>query len=151
MHWPVDAVDMGHFSACWLCLLGFDNLNVAWSIGRLLECGCLAKPLPLVQDGDLVAIALFIIQARELGTVRVTKVRGHATDANVEQGRVRLEDKLGYAEADAAADLGWRHQSELLIDARRSLLNARNHWYPIILQLHRFMIKRKGYSTPCTC
>ena len=40
----------------------------------------------------------------------------------------------------AAAVLGWRHQSELLIDARRVLLNARNHWYPIMLHLHRFMI-----------
>ena len=44
------------------------------------------------------------------------------------------------AEADAAADLGRRHQSEILIDARRRLLKARSHWYPIMLDLHRFMI-----------
>ena len=55
-------------------------------------------------------------------------------------GRVRIEDKLGNAEADAADDLGRRHQSELLVDAWRVLLNARNHWYLIMLQLHRFMI-----------
>ena len=36
----------------------------------------------------------------------MTKVKGHATDADVEQGRVRLEDKLGNAKAGAAADLG---------------------------------------------
>ena len=30
----------------WPCHLGFDNLNVASSIGRLLDRGCLAKPLP---------------------------------------------------------------------------------------------------------
>ena len=36
---------------------------------------------------------------------------------------------LGNAEADAAADLGRRHQSELLVDARRRLLKVRNHWY----------------------
>ena len=69
----------------------------------------------------------------------VTKVKGHATDGCVEQGRVRQKDQLGNAEADAA-DLGGRHQSELLIDAGRVLLNARNHWYPIMLQLHRFTI-----------
>ena len=27
------------------------------SIGRLLDADCLAKPLPLVKDGDLVALA----------------------------------------------------------------------------------------------
>ena len=49
-------------------------------------------------------------------------------------------DKQGNAEADEAADLGRPHQSEVLIDARRRLLQARCHWYPIMLDLHRFMI-----------
>ena len=48
-------------------------------------------------------------------------------------------DQQGNAEADIAADLG-RRQSEVLIDARRRLLGARSHWYPIMLDLHRFMI-----------
>ena len=61
-------------------------------------------------------------------------------DADVDSGRVRLEDKHGSDEADDAADLGRRHQPELLIDSRRALLSARNHWYPIMQQLHRFMI-----------
>ena len=51
-----------------------------------------------------------------------------------------VEDKHGNAEADDAADLGRRHQPELLIDTWRALLNARNHWYPIMQQIHRFMI-----------
>ena len=42
-------------------------------------------------------------------------------------------------EADAA-DLGRRHQSEVLMDARRTLLKARSFWYPIMLDLHKFMI-----------
>ena len=58
----------------------------------------------------------------------------------MQQGRVRLEDQLGNAEADAAADLGRRHQFELLMDARRVLLKVRHHWYPVMLQLNRFMI-----------
>ena len=49
-------------------------------------------------------------------------------------------DQHGNAEADAAADLGRRNQSEALIDARRRLLQARCHWYPIMTDLHRFMI-----------
>ena len=73
-------------------------------------------------------------------TVRVTKVMGHAKDVDVQQCRVRLVDQQGNAEADAAADLGRRHPSEALIDARRKLLQARCHWYPIMTDLHRFMI-----------
>ena len=42
--------------AYWSCHLGIDNLNVVRSIGRLLDADCSAKPLPLVNDGDLVAL-----------------------------------------------------------------------------------------------
>ena len=114
------------------------------SIGRLLDHDRLIKPLPLVKDGDLIALARYMIRTRGRETVRVTKVKGHANETDVEQGRVRLEDQLGNVEADAAADLGRRHQSELLIDARRRLLKVRHHWYPIMLQLHRFMIAVAG-------
>ena len=100
----------------------------------------MAKPLPLVKDGDLVAIAQYMIQVQGQDTVRVTKVTWHATEMVVQQGRVREEDRLGNAEADTAADLGRRHQSELVMNVGRALLNARDHWYPFILQLHRFMV-----------
>ena len=73
-------------------------------------------------------------------TVRVTKVKGHAKNDDVQHGRVRLVDQQGNVEADLAADLGRRHQSEVLIYARRKLLQARSYWYPIMTDLHRFMI-----------
>ena len=49
-------------------------------------------------------------------------------------------DQQGNIEADTAADLGRRHQTEVLIDARRRLLQARGYWYPIMVDLHRFMV-----------
>ena len=64
--------------------------------------------------------------------MRVTKVKGHAKDDDVQHGRVRLTDQQGNIEADLAADLGRRHQSDLLITARRRLLQARSYWYPIM-------------------
>ena len=100
--------------------------------------------MPLVKDGDLVALAQYMIRTRGRQTVTLTKVTGHATDADVEQGRVRLVDKLGNAKAGTAADVGWRHQTELIMDVRRSLLEAGTHWYPIMQQLHRFMIAVSG-------
>ena len=106
----------------------------------MLDADCLVKPLPLVKDGDLIALVQYMINTRGRDTVRVTKVKGHAEDVDVQQGRVRLVDKQGNAEADVAADLGRRHQDEILIDARRRLLGARSHWYPIMVDWHRFMI-----------
>ena len=126
--------------ACWPCHLGIDNLNVARSIGRLLDHDCLVKPLLLVKDGDLIALVQYMIRTGGRETVRVTKVKGHADDADVQLGRVRLAHQLGNADADTAADLGRRHQSEVLTDARRRLLKVRSHWYSIMFLLHRFMI-----------
>ena len=112
--------------AHWPCHLGIDNLNVARSIGRLLDHDSLVKPLPLVKDGDLIALVQYMVRTRGRETVRVTMVEGHAEDVDVRQSRVRLADELGNAEADTAADLGRRHQSEVLIDAGRRLLKARS-------------------------
>ena len=126
--------------AYWPCHLGIDNLHVARTVGRLLDRDCLAKPSPLAKDVDLIALAQYMIRTRGRETVRVTKVKGHAEDADVQSGRVRLEDQVGNAEADTAADLGRRHQSEVVIDARGRLLKARSYWYHIMLDLHRFMI-----------
>ena len=80
--------------AYWPSHLGIDNLDVARTIGRLLDRGYLAKPLPLVK-GDLVALVRCMIRTGGWETVRVTKVKGHAEDVDVQQGRVRLEDQLG--------------------------------------------------------
>ena len=75
----------------------------------------------------MIALAWYMIRIRGRETVRVTKVKGHAEDVDVQQGRVRLVDQQVNAEADSAADLGRRHQSEILLDAWRRLLKAR-HW-----------------------
>ena len=91
----------------------------------------LVRPLPWVKDGDSIALAQYMIRTRDRETVRVTKVKGHAENVDVQQGRVRLADQQGSSEADTAADLGRRHQSEVLINALRRLLQARSHWYPI--------------------
>ena len=73
-------------------------------------------------------------------TVKVSKVKGHATRAMVASGDVRLEDLVGNNGADAAADLGRSRQHHDVITARRNLLRVRRLWYPIMLDLHRFMV-----------
>ena len=78
--------DIVALQSSWPCHLGIDNLHVARSVGRLLDHGCLAKPSSLVKDRNLVAVIQHMIRARRQDTVRVTKVKGHATEADVQQG-----------------------------------------------------------------
>ena len=55
--------------------LGIDNLNVVRSIGCLLDHDSLVKPLPLVKDGDLIALVQYMIRTRGRETVRAMKVK----------------------------------------------------------------------------
>ena len=55
-------------------------------------------------------------------------------------GRVRELDRVCNNAADDAADFGRRGVDHVVIDARRNLAGVWGHWYPVILELHRFFI-----------
>ena len=97
-------------------------------------------PLPLVKDGDLLATIHSMLCLRGFDTVKVSKVQGHATRAMVNKGDVRFEDLVGDNCADAAADLGRLRKHDDVISARRDFLRVRRFWYPIIFDLHKFMV-----------
>ena len=88
--------------------LGVDNLNVVRHVGRLLDGGPGARPFDIVKDGDLLCLIDRMLQLRGLGTVKVSKVKGHADDGMVLDGCVRDLDRLGNNAADEAADFGRR-------------------------------------------
>ena len=115
-------------------------MNVLRGVAALLSHGVPRTPLPLMKDGDLLTTIHSMLNLRGFDTVKVSKVKGHATRAMVAGGDVRLEDLIGNHGADAAADLGRLRQHDDVITARRDLLRVRRHWYPIILDLHRFMV-----------
>ena len=77
---------------------------------------------------------------RGMDTVKVSKVNGHAVQAMVDNGDVRSEDLVGNKGADTAADLGRLRQQDDVITGRRDFLRVRRHWYPIKLDLHKFMV-----------
>ena len=83
--------------ACCGVHLGVDNLNVVRHVGRLL-------------DGiDR------MLHLRGLDTVKISKVKGHADDGMVLDGRVRDLDRLGNNAADEAADFGRRRRGSLFL------------------------------------
>ena len=115
-------------------------MNVLRGVAALLTHRVPRSPLPLMKDGDLLITIRSMLSLRGSETVKVSQVRGHATHAMVADGDVRLEDLVGNNGADAAADLGRLRQHDDVITARRDLLRVRRLWYPIILDLHSFMV-----------
>ena len=99
-----------------------------------------STPLELVTDGDFLILIRRMVDLWGSNTVRVTKVKGHADEGMVADGRVRVLDRLGNNAADEAADFGRRRVSPAVIDARRNLSGVCCRWYPVILDLHRFFI-----------
>ena len=59
-----------------------------------------------------------MLHLRGLDTVRISKVKGHADDGMVLDGRVWEVDRLGNDAADEAADFGHRRVEHAVIDAR---------------------------------
>ena len=118
--------------------LGVDNLGVVRHVGRLLDGRPGSVPFELLNDGDLLLLIDRMIRRRGAGTVRISKVRGHADEIMVRTGQVRDLDRLGNNAADEAADFGRRCVNHAVIDARRNLSGVCNRWYPVILDLHRF-------------
>ena len=75
--------------------IGIDNLSVLRGVAALLDHGVPRTPLPLKKDGDLLAIIHSMLCLRVPDTVKVSKVKGHATPAMVANGDVRVEDLIG--------------------------------------------------------
>ena len=144
---PIQSVQRAEYLAVILALqaysgihIGIDNLNVLRGVAGLLSHRVPRSPLALMKDGDLLFIIHSMLSLRGFDTVKVSEVKGHATPAMVASGDVRAEHLVGNDGADTAADLGRLRQSDDVITARRNLLRVRRLWYPIMLDLHRFMV-----------
>ena len=120
--------------------VGIDNLNVVNHLAGIIAGRRGGRPFPLVNDGDLLALAQWLLRWRGFRNTAVSKVKGHADEGMVAQGRVREIDRIGNNEADAAADLGLKRVHHAVSDARRAFNKACIRWYPVVCDLHRFFI-----------
>ena len=120
--------------------VGAVHLGVVRHVGRLLD-GCHGPvPFELVKDGDLLLLIGGMLCLRGSNTIWISKVKGHAGEDMVHDGRVRELDRLGNNAYSEAADFGRRRVGDAVIDARRNLSGVCGRWYPVILDLHRFFI-----------
>ena len=120
--------------------LGVDNANVVGHVARIIANKSLARPFELLVDGDLLALVKMLVEARGDGTTAISKVKGHADEGLVRDGRVREVDKIGNDLADEAANFGRRRVGADVVDARRDYTSACRDWHTLIRDLHRFFI-----------
>ena len=80
-----------------------DSTYVANGVEKLLQGSALAK---VVRNEDLWQRLATLLEARPAGSVKVTKVKGHATEDDVRTGVVTGQDKFGNDSADALAVAG---------------------------------------------
>ena len=59
--------------------IGTDNMNVLRGVAALLSHGVPRSPLPLMKDGDLLITIRSMLSLHGFDTVKVSKVKGHAT------------------------------------------------------------------------
>ena len=116
--------------------VGVDNLGVVRHVGRLFGDSHPSTTLELVTDGYLLILIRRMIDLRGRDTVRIAKVKGHADEGMVSDGRVRELDRLGNNAADEAADFGRRRVGLAVVDARRNLSGVCGRWYLVISVLH---------------
>ena len=64
------------------------------------------RPWALQTDGDVWRVYFEHATAKQVGSIAITKVKGHATQNMVDQGLVQPQDKIGNDKADEAADEG---------------------------------------------
>ena len=79
---------------------GVDNLNVVRHVSGILAGRSGRKPFELCTDGDLLSLIEAIVRQTGAGTVRISKVQGHADEEMVRTGEVRAIDKVGNDLAD---------------------------------------------------
>ena len=121
-------------------------MNVVRHVGRLLDNNLGTRPFEILEDGDLLRLIHRVLLLRGFDTVKISKVKGHADDGMVLDGRVRDLDRMGNKAADKAADFGRRRVPVHVVDARRNLVGVCRRWYPVVCHLHRFFC---GYCQGC--
>ena len=70
-----------------------DNLNVVRNVSHLIDGFVWPRPLEPKEDGDLSVYISCVLELRGQGTVKPTKVKGHADDEMGLLGTVRSLDK----------------------------------------------------------
>ena len=101
------------------------------------------KPFGSQKDGDLWRIWFLFLKEKGHRAVKITKVKGHATQDDIDSGKVRSTDKEGNDKADAAAKKGIKQHGEAVIKTANWLSTRHKYYAWLVRDIHTHIIE--GY------
>ena len=94
---------------------GTDSQSYLIKASQILQGKMPKQPWDILTDGDLWKWFAKVAEAKGVKAVKLTKVKGHATDKMIREGKVTQEQKDGNDGSDEAADMGVdQHGNQLL-------------------------------------
>ena len=110
-------------------------------------------PWGLQTDGDLWRLYHLSATSKSLQAIKLTKVKGHATDQMVKDGEVRLQDQQGNDEADRAAEEALAGHGEHAASIGRALAKRQRGYARLVEAIHyhiAFMHVVRQHLLHCT-
>ena len=109
--------------------------------GKPVKSGCpFKKPWRLQTDGDLWEIVWEAIHTRGLSNQDLRKVKGHATEEDVREGRSTHKDREGNDRSDKNADQGVEQLAgEGLVKLGTWVANRQDQYKKFVARIHRMI------------
>ena len=97
----------------------------------------------LMKDGDLWGKFMETVKAKNPKAVKLTKVKGHATEEMVESNLVEADDKHGNDQADTAAEKGTDHAQNTLTYFANFYQRRQSEDAKFMERVQRFIVQTK--------
>ena len=116
-------------------------LMLGGSVSHLHRATPWAKPWSLMKDGDAWQKMYQMILAKNPRSVKISKVKGHATTADVRQGVTTVDKKYGNNQADSAAEFGVSTMQKEVDALAVSYYKRHKRYIDFMDQVHSFLLK----------
>ena len=111
-----------------------------WILAMIKDNRLPRKVWPFHKDGDLWAMFHAHAKAKQPQAIRISKVKGHATDSMVAEGKATKADQEGNNHADLAADEGVALFGDLITRASKAWAERHQAYTAWVKQLWQHLI-----------
>ena len=94
-----------------------------------------------MSDGDLLEHFYEVVKAKGARAIKITWVKGHATDQHVKDGKTTEKNKVGNQIADEVADLGTALHGELIMKAAKHMSSRHNQYLQLMKDVSQHTIE----------
>ena len=121
---------------------GTDSMAYLLKATQILKGARPKKPWAILTDGDLWEYFEKIVKAKGAHAIDISKVKGHATEKMVAEGKVLKKDKEGNDASDEAADRGVEQHGNELLEISNYFAQAHAEYGKFMAHMHDFILNR---------